>query len=140
MTRGTALARAVLRADHAASAVGHGNVRTQVTSAPDGDGETWCRDSGGARMASRYRVWNGRLVEKLGLVEFSLLSSASTRRRAAVGDHRRAPVLRFIQRRSRPGSRARTAASARKAYGVPRQPRRPLSVASFAMKGWLEQA
>jgi hypothetical protein len=46
------------------------NVPTQVTLAPDGDGETWRRDFGGARMASRYRAWNGRLVERLGLVEF----------------------------------------------------------------------
>ena len=32
--------------------------------------ETWQRDFGGAPMVSRLREWNGRLVERLGLVEF----------------------------------------------------------------------
>jgi hypothetical protein len=33
-------------------------------------GETWRRDFGGARMVSTYRERNGRLCERLGLVEF----------------------------------------------------------------------
>ena len=33
-------------------------------------GEDWHRDFAGARMVSRLREWNGRVVERLGLVEF----------------------------------------------------------------------
>ena len=43
---------------------------TSVTFAVDGARERWHRDFGGARMSSRYREWNGRLLERLGPLEF----------------------------------------------------------------------
>lgn len=46
------------------------NVPTSVEFVATAAGEDWNRDFGGARMHSRYREWNGRLVERLGLVEF----------------------------------------------------------------------
>lgn len=46
------------------------NVPTSVEFVATAAGEEWNRDFGGARMHSRYRERNGRLVERLGLVEF----------------------------------------------------------------------
>lgn len=46
------------------------SVRTSVEFVATDAGEEWLRDFGGARMHSRYREWNGRLLERLGLVEF----------------------------------------------------------------------
>ena len=45
-------------------------VPTAVEFIATDDGEIWRRDFGGARMASRYRLRDGRLCERLGLVEF----------------------------------------------------------------------
>lgn len=51
-------------------------VPTTVEFVADGTGEEWRRDFGGARMVSRYRERNGRLCERLGLVEFAFALTA----------------------------------------------------------------
>ena len=47
------------------------HVPTTVEFVATADGEEWRRDFGGARMVSRYRERDGRLRERLGLVEFA---------------------------------------------------------------------
>lgn len=46
------------------------DVATTVTFATDAKGETWRRDFGGARMASRLSFRNGLLRERLGPLQF----------------------------------------------------------------------